>query len=257
MDVRAFIASLFFTLLLGLVALMLLTTDGADAGRIQVNIAISIAATEVLTTAAPPSPPLPPTAVAPIAAPTVNAPLPLLPTLEPSPFADNRVPPEADARWRFHLPVETFGLDLTYCHAAADHRPLLPHIPASDPWTDEMRAISAAGFAAWEGTGLTFHEVPYSPHPADCFVVVVASANPDAAFLGQASAIGPLWGMQNWIWSNTAQTPHNVYVVIHEVGHLLGLPHTPTGVMQPNVQFGLLPGQAEFAIARRFWFGEE
>jgi hypothetical protein len=38
---------------------------------------------------------------------------------------------------------------------------------------------------------------------------------------------------------------------------LLGLPHTDTGVMQPNVQFGLLPGQAEFAVARRFWFGEE
>lgn len=258
MDIRAFIASLCFTLLLGLIALMLLTTDGADAGRIQLDIAIGIAPTEVPATAAPPSPPRPPTAVPPIAAPTLAAPLPLLPTLEPPPFADNRVPAEADARWRFHLPVEAFGRDLTYCHAAADDAPTnIPHPAANDPWTDERRAITAAGFAAWEGTGLTFREVPYSPHPADCFVVVVASANPYTAFLGQASAIGPLWGMQNWIWSNTAEMPHNLYVVIHEVGHLLGLAHTSTGVMQPHTQFGLLPGQAEFAAARRFWFGEE
>lgn len=263
MDIRAFIASLCFTLLLGLVALMLLTTDGADAGRIRVDIAIGMVPTDVPATAAPPSPLLPPTAVPPtavppIAAPTLAAPLPLLPTLEPSPFIDNRVPAESDARWRFHLPVETFGRDLTYCHAAAGDAPTnIPHPAANDPWTDERRAITAAGFAAWEGTGLTFREVPYSPHPADCFVVVVASANPYTAILGQASAVGPLWGMQNWIWSNTAEMPHNLYVVIHEVGHLLGLAHSSTGVMQPYTQFGLLPGQAEFAAARRFWFGEE
>jgi hypothetical protein len=253
MDVRAFISSLLFALIIGLIALMMLTTDGADAGRIRVDLAIGMDPTEAPATAAPPFPTAPQTAV-----PSIAAPLPILPTVEPPPYPDNRVPPEADVRWHFQLPVAAFGSDLTYCHAPAGDAPAnIPHPPASDAWTAEGRAITAAGFAAWEGAGLTFREVPYSPHPADCLIVVQASANPYAAYLGQASAVGPLWGMQNWIWSNTAQLPHNLFVVIHEVGHLLGLPHAATGVMQPHVQFGLLPGQAEFAAARRFWFGEE
>jgi hypothetical protein len=259
MDMKAFIASLFLAAIAGIAAYMLLRSPAdfqLTAGGVTLSYGSLPAADPAYATAVAP-PPQPPTLMQPTAAapptplPQATAPPtpPTLPLIDPHDPRLPTLPPFLTEAYIHSLPplaatpYETFGRHLTYCHDPAT------------AWTAEMRATTAAGFAAWEPTGLSFSEVAYAPHPIDCFILVRASADPGVPALGQASAVGPLWGLQSWLWSNTAHMPHNVSVVIHEVGHILGLPHTAAGVMQPTIQFGLWPDEADFARVRCYWFG--
>jgi hypothetical protein len=230
---KDFVASLFLGLIVGVVALAILSANGNAPVRVEIEIG-SVQTAQA--TAVPPTPTAEATAVA-----QIFTPAPAI-SIEPLTGAEMY---ERTGYWIYATPYQLHGSRLSYCH------------DPEWPWTDEERAISAAAFAAWEPAGLSFHEVAYSPYAAECFLLVSAGSNAHEVALGIASSIGPLLEMQNWIWSNTYPMPHNLYVVIHEIGHVLGLAHTSEGVMQPHVQLGVLPNQTEFAAVRRFWFGEE
>ena len=235
MDIRAFISSLLFALIIGLIALMMLMTDGADAGRIRVDIVIGMDPTEVPATAAPPTPTLPPTAVPPT--PTAVPPTPTAVMIsQPTTVATRH--------WFFAAPADWYGSEMTYCHDAAR------------VWTAEERDATRSGFEVWAETGVTFREVAFSLWPNECLVRVMASDAPGLIDLGQGT-IGVTPGIQSWVWSNTAQMPHNHYVVAHEVGHVFGLGHVDgPELMNAVIQYVERPSAENINQARAYWFGQ-
>ena len=248
MDMKDFIASLFLIVIVGLTAAMLLSAGQTATVHIGAG-GVSLAA------AAPPLPTvtLTPTPTPPIAWPD-DPPRPLSPASSTDPFAAGGYPAHVSGL----SPHALYGDHLTYCY---------------DPavvWPPEWAQITRASFAAWTPTGLTFTEVAYSPFPGDCFILVKASpqtaeamaatatAAADGVIAGLASSIGPLPGVQSWIWLNTAVSDYIVEIVAHEIGHILGLPDSPdsqAGIMYRRAQpgSGVQPGAADFAAVAEFW----
>lgn len=142
-------------------------------------------------------------------------------------------------------PVDLYGADLTYCY------------DPSSVWTDEMWAVTAEAFAVWEPAGLTFRPVPYSSDWRECFILAQAYPDPAQGALGYASSTGPLWGGQNYVYQNTHHRPYDVRVVIHEIGHILGLEHSTTGIMQPLYDPSTWVAQADIDNVRSFWFRDK
>lgn len=235
MDIRAFVASLIFGLIAALVAVMLLAADGAEAGYIQLDITIGMAPTDVpaiATTSTLPVPVLPPTAVP--------------PTPAPMPTATQATAVAPAQSWFTTSPADWYGSEITYCH------------DIERVWTDEERQATKRGFEVWLETGISFREVPYSTWPNECLVKVMASFAPDSLVAGRAQHVGIFYGVQSWIWSNTAHMPHNHYVVAHEVGHVLGVGHVVgPELMNEVVQYVDRPSVENIRQARAYWFGEE
>ncbi len=247
MDMKDFIASLFLIVIAGLTAAMLLS-----AGQ---TVTVHIGAGGVsLAAAAPPLPAVTPTPTPPIALPD-DPPQPTSPAASIDPAAASGYPAHVSGL----SPHALYGDHLTYCY---------------DPavvWPPEWVQITRASFAAWTPTGLTFTEVAYSPFPGDCFILVKASPQPaeamaatttgaatEGVIAGLASSIGPLPGVQSWIWLNTAVSDYIVEIVAHEIGHILGLPDSPdsqAGIMYRRAQpgSGVQPGAADFAAVAEFW----
>ena len=247
MDMKDFIASLFLIVIAGLTAAMLLSAEPTATVHIGAG-GVSLAA------AAPPLPTMTPTPTPPTASPD-DPPRPLSPA--------SSIDPAAAGGYPAHVyglsPHALYGDHLTYCY---------------DPavvWPPEWAQITRASFAAWTPTGLTFTEVAYSPFPGDCFILVKASpqtaealaatttgAATEGVIAGLASSIGPLPGVQSWIWLNTAVSDYIVEIVAHEIGHILGLPDSPdsqAGIMYRRAQpgSGVQPGAADFAAVAEFW----
>ena len=200
------------------------------------------------------TPTVTPTPTQPIASPD-DPPQPLSPAASIDPAAAGGYPAHVYGL----SPHALYGDHLTYCY---------------DPavvWPPEWVQITRASFAAWTPTGLTFTEVAYSPFPGDCFILVKASPQPaeamaatttgaatEGVIAGLASSIGPLPGVQSWIWLNTAVSDYIVEIVAHEIGHILGLPDSPdsqAGIMYRRAQpgSGVQPGAADFAAVAEFW----
>ena len=254
MDMKDFIASLFLIVIAGLTAAMLLSagqTVTVHIGAGGVSLAVDHPAQ---TAAAPPLPTVPPTPT-PLAALPDDPPRPLSPASSIDPAAAGGYPAHVSGL----SPHALYGDHLTYCY---------------DPavvWQPEWAQITRASFAAWTPTGLTFTEVAYSPFPGDCFILVKASPQTAAALAatttgaategviaGLASSIGPLPGVQSWIWLNTAVSDYIVEIVAHEICHILGLPDSPdsqAGIMYRRAQpgSGVQPGAADFAAVAEFW----
>jgi hypothetical protein len=221
---RDFIASVLFSLIIGIVAMALLTNSGRADGSFEFRVEVGMAQ----ATAVPPTPTPQPT---PTAWATAVAPI---------------VPPAPTGRaGMYATPYQLHGDRLTYCHNPAHQ------------WTAEERAITAAGFEAWTPAGLSFHEVAYSPRPTECLISVEASADYGDIAVGRARVAAGGLRYQSRIWSNLALMPHNLDVVMHEIGHVLGLDHAPTGVMTYYLLIGLRPEAADFQGVRAYWFGEE
>ncbi len=255
MDMKDFIASLFLIVIAGLTAAMLLSAEQTATVHIGAG-GVSMAVDHPAQAAA--APPLP--TVAPTPTQTPPAALPDDPPRTTSPASPTD--PVAASGYPAHFyglsPYALYGDHLTYCY---------------DPtaaWTPEWVQITRASFAAWTPTGLTFTEVAYSPFPGDCFILVKASpqtaeamaatatAAADGVIAGLASSIGPLPGVQSWIWLNTAVSDYIVEIVAHEIGHILGLPDSPdsqAGIMYRRAQpgSGVQPGAADFAAVAEFW----
>ena len=244
---KDFIASLFLIVIAGLTAAMLLSSGQTATVHIGAG-GVSLAAV------APPLPTVTPTPTPPIASPD-DPPRPLSPASSIDPAAAGGYPAHVSGL----SPHALYGDHLTYCY---------------DPavvWPPEWAQITRASFAAWTPTGLTFTEVAYSPFPGDCFILVKASpqtaeamaatttgAATEGVIAGLASSIGPLPGVQSWIWLNTAVSDYIVEIVAHEIGHILGLPDSPdsqAGIMYRRAQpgSGVQPGAADFAAVAEFW----
>lgn len=235
MDIRSFITSLLFTFILGIIAFMLSAVAGADAdaGRIQVEISIGIGMTptETSATAVPPYPAL---------LPTVTPPTPM------SELVTQATAVAPAQSWFTTSPADWYGSEITYCH------------DIERAWTDEERQATKRGFEVWLETGISFREVTYSTWPNECLVKVMASFAPDSLVAGRAQHVGIFYGVQSWIWSNTAHMPHNHYVVAHEVGHVLGVGHVVgPELMNEVVQYVDRPSVENIRQARAYWFGEE
>ncbi len=253
MDMKDFIASLFLIVIAGLTAAMLLSagqTATVHIGAGGVSLAVDHPAQAAAASPLPTVTPTPPT---PIASPD-DPPRPLSPAASMDPTAAGGYPAHVYGL----SPHALYGDHLTYCY---------------DPavvWPPEWAQITRASFAAWTPTGLTFTEVAYSPFPGDCFILVKASPQTaeamaatattaaDGVIAGLASSIGPLPGVQSWIWLNTAVSDYIVEIVAHEIGHILGLPDSPdsqAGIMYRRAQpgSGVQPGAADFAAVAEFW----
>ena len=244
---KDFIASLFLIVIAGLTAAMLLSaepTATVHIGAGGVSLAVDHPAQAA---AAPPLPTVTPTPT-PLAALPDDPPRPL----SPASFTDPADAGGYPANLSGLSPHALYGDHLTYCY---------------DPtvaWPPEWVQTTRASFAAWTPTGLTFTEVAYSPFPGDCFILVKASPQTAAAtaadgvIAGLASGIGPLPGVQSWIWLNTAVSEYIFEIVAHEIGHILGLPDSPdsqAGIMYRRAQpgSGVQPGAADFAAVAKFW----
>ena len=244
---KDFIASLFLIVIAGLTAAMLLSSGQTATVHIGAG-GVSLAA------AAPPLPAVTPTPTPPIALPD-DPPQPTSPAASIDPAAASGYPAHVSGL----SPHALYGDHLTYCY------------DPSVAWPPEWVQTTRASFAAWTPTGLTFTEVAYSPFPGDCFILVKASPQPaeamaatttgaatEGVIAGLASSIGPLPGVQSWIWLNTAVSDYIVEIVAHEIGHILGLPDSPdsqAGIMYRRAQpgSGVQPGAADFAAVAEFW----
>ncbi len=254
MDMKDFIASLFLIVIAGLTAAMLLSAEPTATVHIEAG-GVSLAVDHpAQAAAASPLPTVTPTPPTPIASPD-DPPRPLSPAASMDPAAAGGYPAHVYGL----SPHALYGDHLTYCYDPAVAWPL--------GWVQ----ITRASFAAWTPTGLTFTEVAYSPYPGDCFIVVKASpqtaealaatttgAATEGVIAGLASSIGPLPGVQSWIWLNTAVSDYIVEIVAHEIGHILGLPDSPdsqAGIMYRRAQpgSGVQPGAADFAAVAEFW----
>jgi len=122
----------------------------------------------------------------------------------------------------------------------------LAYCLAGGGWTPEYSQTLAAAFDAWSGSGVNFSLVDMG---TSCQLPVSLVYNPSSAYAGRASE-GPIGA---WLAMNTYYG-FNALVAMHEIGHVLGLGHWPSGVMTADGYY-TAPGAAELAAVAALWGG--
>jgi hypothetical protein len=130
---------------------------------------------------------------------------------------------------------ELFNGRLRYCYT-------------SDGWGRAEKAAMGQAFQSWQGAGVAFNEVG---DVGRCDLQLAIVYDPASPFAGWAT-LGPGFGpeLPAKLFMNQV-FGFDPLVAAHELGHVLGLDHAPSGVMASPAQ--AWPGAAEFAAVKSIW----